>query len=605
MEFVLGILGILQITFLPGLIVLRLFNLRTNLLDKLLIIFGTSLISNYCIIFLLSLLGIYSRITLAVLILAELIAILWLYRRDLVLPVRNILEAMQDGVYEFSGLFFPRRQSGGTSVFYYLIVILLLLASARSILWAVNLFIQNLGTVFSAWDAVVSWNNWATIWAASKIPLGSDLYPQLVPANWSITYVLLGSTTLQFFAKAIMPLFALMILLGLFNLVLLTKEFYFLISIVLLQPLLKKFLNNGLYNGYVDIAVAFFTFAALYVLVKAHDTPDTEQRSRLYILGAIFTAGAAVSKQTGVYIALCYPILVIADVYFSKYPLDKKRLRTWISVFAAISLVWVSWYVFKSIVGTDPGAFNTYLSLSENKYENAGLFSRIAAAIGQNQEFIILFLLIVVTFPWMDRFYKVLTILFAPFPFIWAGVASYDTRNLAIFLPVLALVAGYSIHWLIVKLVGLSERVKALQIPVYIPVAFVCLALFTLGFLVSPQKLYQRQVDLQRQIFSPSKNQMLLDLVAENGPQTRIMTNYPMEYIPGLSEYQVRFDFQDYDIFLSKIQNPEIEYLLVPNVTDDQIKDYINTRVEAGDYQVIDRDKQWKVFTLIKILNRE
>jgi hypothetical protein len=605
MDIVLGILGIIQITFLPGLIVLRLFNIRTNLLDKALILFGTSLIANYCVIFLLSLLGIYTRIILGVLILVELIAILWLYRKDLITPARNILESTQDGIYEVSNLFFPKRQDGGSSIFYYFIVLLLLLVSARNIFWAVNLFIQNLGTVFSTWDAVVSWNNWATIWAASRIPMGSDLYPLLIPANWSLTYVLLGGTTLQFFAKAIMPLFSLMILLGFFNLVLLTKEFYFLISIILLQPLLNKFLGIGLYNGYVDIAVAFFTFATLYILLKAHYTPELTQRNRLYLLGAFFTAGAAVTKQTGVYIALCYPVLVFADLYFSKFPLEKKQLLKWIAIFAAISLVWVSWYVLKTIAGTDTQAFNTYASLSANKFDNLNLFGRIAAAMGQHREFVVLFLLIAVTFPWMDRFYKVLTLLFAPYPFIWAGLASYDTRNLAIFLPVLALVSGYSIHWLIVKLVGLSEKARVLQVPMYVPVAFACLALFSLGFLVSPQKLYQKQVDLQSQIFSPNKNQMLLNLVAENGPQTRIMTNYPMEYIPGLSEYQVRFDFQDYDQFLAKVQSPDIEYLLVPNLTNDRIKDYINAKVQSGEYQVIDRDKQWKVFTLIKILNRE
>jgi hypothetical protein len=78
-----------------------------------------------------------------------------------------------------------------------------------------------------------------------------------------------------------------------------------------------------------------------------------------------------------------------------------------------------------------------------------------------------------------------------------------------------------------------------------------------------------------------------------------------MEHIPGLSQYQVRFDFQDYDTFLSRLKNPEIDYLLVPNATDDRIQDYIDAKVEAGEYQVIARDKQWKVFTLIKILNRE
>ena len=78
-----------------------------------------------------------------------------------------------------------------------------------------------------------------------------------------------------------------------------------------------------------------------------------------------------------------------------------------------------------------------------------------------------------------------------------------------------------------------------------------------------------------------------------------------MSHIPGLGEYQFRFDFDDYDVFLARVQDPAVEFMLVPNATDDRIKDHINARVEAGDYQVISRDKQWKVFTLIRILNRE
>jgi hypothetical protein len=98
---------------------------------------------------------------------------------------------------------------------------------------------------------------------------------------------------------------------------------------------------------------------------------------------------------------------------------------------------------------------------------------------------------------------------------------------------------------------------------------------------------------------------MLLDLVSENGPQTKILTNYPMDYIPGLEKNQVRFNFQDYDIFLSDLQNPEIEYLLVPNGIDKRIAGYIDGQVNAGNYEVVFKDKQWKVFTLFKILNRE
>jgi hypothetical protein len=605
MEFVLGILGILQITFLPGLIVYRFFHIRTNLLDKVLIAFGMSLIANYCAIFLLSLTGIYTRATLGILILGEILGILWLYRKELILPSKRILEAGRDGVQEIIRLFFPDRQQSSASVLYYFIVIGLFVFSAWSILWAVNLFVQNFGTVFSAWDAVVSWNRWATTWAASHVPTDSNFYPQLIPANWSITYVLLGDTALQFFAKGIMPLFALMIFLGLFNLVLITKKYYFLISMILLQPLMNRLLETGLTNGYPDSAVAFFAFASLYMLIRAQVTPELGQRSQLYLLGALFSMGAAVTKQTGVYMAACYPILVAVEVFFSRQPLEKKQIRTWVTVYAGISLIWVSWYIFNALAGTGSEVFYTYISLSAGKYDNLPVLERIVAAIGQYGEFIVLFLLIAITFPWMDRFYKTLTLLFAPFPFLWAWVASYDTRNLAIFLPVLALVAGYSIHWLIVKLIGWGERGKVLQIPVYVPVVFTALVLFSLSFLVTPQALHQRQIDLQRQIFSPSKNQLLLDLVSQNGPQTRILTNYPMSYIPGLEENQVRFNFQDYDLFLSYLANPEIEYLLVPNGIDKRIAAYIDDQVNAGNYEVISKDKQWKVFTLLKIRNKE
>jgi hypothetical protein len=605
MEFVLGLLGIIQITLLPGLIAYRFFRIRTNLLDKVLIVFGLSLITNYCAIFLLSLLGIYTRTTLSILTLGEIVAILWLYRRELAMPSKRILEAGQEGIREMVRLFLPERQQSSASILYYFIVLVLLLLSAWSILWAINLFYRNLGTVFSAWDAVVSWNRWATTWATSLIPRDSNFYPQLIPANWSITYILLGSTALQFFAKGIMPLFTLMILLGLFNLVLVTKKYYFLVSIVLLQPLLNKLLETGLTNGYPDSAVAFFAFASLYMLLKAQVQPEPGERSQLYLLGALFSMGAAITKQTGVYMALCYPVLVASDAYFTKQPLEKKQIRTWIVVFAGISMVWVSWYIFNALAGTGSEVFDTYISVSEGKFDNLPLLERIAAALGQHKEFIFLFLLIAVTFPWMDRFHQTLTLLFAPYPLLWAWVASYDTRNLAIFLPVLALVSGYAIDKLIRKLTELSEKAKILQTPIYIPVLIACLGLVSLGVLVSPQTLHQKQVELQRQIFSPSKNQMLLDLVSENGPQTKILTNYPMDYIPGLEKNQVRFNFQDYDLFLSYLQNPEIAYLLVPNGIDKRTADYIDRQVNAGNYEVIFKDKQWKVFTLFKILKKE
>lgn len=608
MDFLLGTLGFMQMTFLPGLVLQRFFKVQTRFFDNILMIFGLSLIANYILVFLLALLGIYTRITLGVLILAELAAILWLYRDALNASVEPALDSLRTGIHEIISFFFPDREDDGVSVLQYFLRILLLLLSVRSILWIVNIFVQNLGTVYSAWDAVVSWNRWATVWASNAIPLDSYFYPQLIPINGSITYVLLGSPTLQFFAKALMPVFGLSVILGFFALCIQTKQYFYLISLVLVHSLFKDFIDTGMSNGYVDIAVAFFTFATLYMLIRARETREPEQRLPFYILGALFTAGAALTKQAGVYVALCYPVLLLIDILSSKTVLNKEqRLRLFRS-FVAISLLWASWYIFKEtriLMGVDSAAVDVLISLSANRYDSNSLLEQVVAAIGQYREFVILFILVALTFPWMDRFYKALTLLFAPYPILWAWMASYDTRNLAMFLPVLALISAYSIHKLLDGLMILAEKTSILRSRSYIPLALAVVGLISLNFIVSPERLEQRQVDLQMQIFSPKKNQMLYELVQENGPQTKVLTNYPMAFLPGLERNQVTFDFDDYSRFLTHLSNPEIEFILLPNAAGDQVRDHIEQKIESGDFQWLARDQQWKTYTLIRIINRD
>jgi hypothetical protein len=96
----------------------------------------------------------------------------------------------------------------------------------------------------------------------------------------------------------------------------------------------------------------------------------------------------------------------------------------------------------------------------------------------------------------------------------------------------------------------------------------------------------------------------LYELVAAENSQTRILTNYPMEFLPGLKNYQVRFDFQDQNIFLSHLKNQEIEYLLYSNSATPEIREYIDSKVNDGSYEVLLVNTQWRKFTLVKISNR-
>jgi hypothetical protein len=607
MALVLGILAILQIVALPGLVIYKLINLRGNLIDKILVIFGLSLIFNYCLIFLLAAVGIYARSVFTIFVLVELTALLWLYRNDLRMSFDKFVTATRDNLNDMIDFFIPkRRDHDAVTLLYFAWLALIFLLAARSLVWAANLLFDNMGTVFSAWDAVVSWNRWATEWAAGQIPTDSHFYPQLIPANWSITYLLQGDTTLQFFAKSIMPLFGLLMFVGLMNLGIATAESHFFIAMALLMPLLKNFLRDGVSNGYVDIAVAFMGLMAIYFLIKSQKALEIEERYRSLLLGAVFAAGAAVTKQPGVYIALCYPILAWLMVRSSAVSLWNEKARDFIARFGLIYLIWVSWYVLKGVqvlTGADRPHLEVLINLSANTYGNVSLLQQIMAALARFDKFLIFFVLIILALPFMDRFYRALTLLMLPYPILWAWFAGYDTRNLAIFLPMFALLSGYSVNIFIDKVFEIIRKTSLLKIPLYVPIAFVCIILVSLSFFISP-RLHDRQVFLQKQNFSAKTNEVLYELIAAENSQTKILTNYPMEFLPGLKNYQVRFDFQDENIFLGHLDNQEIEYLLYSNSVTPEIREYIDSKVNDGSYEVVLVNTQWRKFTLVKILNR-
>jgi len=115
--------------------------------------------------------------------------------------------------------------------------------------WFLRRLTNNFGSVFNTWDAVVSWNSWAQIWAQGKIPDVQLTYPQLLPLNLSLTYLLTGNYELSFFAKAVMPIFALLTVLTIAELALEQKQYGYLIAVSVTYLLYKKVLGRLHHRG--------------------------------------------------------------------------------------------------------------------------------------------------------------------------------------------------------------------------------------------------------------------------------------------------------------------------------------------------------------------
>ena len=147
-----GILGLMQVTLLPALIIMKAGKLRGGVTEQLIRLLPISLTANYLLIFLLAALHLYIRPVMLVLIAAELLCILWLYRGTLFQPVNltvfRISEALRQELRPLTDALSvrPDGRSGTLRLWIWMVSGCLALSG---VLWGFHLCRLNFGTVFS------------------------------------------------------------------------------------------------------------------------------------------------------------------------------------------------------------------------------------------------------------------------------------------------------------------------------------------------------------------------------------------------------------------------------------------------------------------------
>ena len=241
--FILGMLSVFQITFLPGMLIYKAFKIQKEIINSLVFTFGLSLIANYCGVFLLTALGLYTLTVVYIVFIIEIALVLWLYRETLLSSLGNLGITVVKRITSYFSNFEiknPKNNQkqavvnllmGGIFVFF-------IIMAFSSLWWILKFWWNNLGSVFTMWDPVVQWNQWTTAWFQNKIPLGTHLYPQLMPMNFSIPYIFLGSSQLQLFTTGFMPLFSIYILLIMLDLGLRYRRIGYFIGLVITRYML-------------------------------------------------------------------------------------------------------------------------------------------------------------------------------------------------------------------------------------------------------------------------------------------------------------------------------------------------------------------------------
>jgi len=537
--FSLGCLAMLQMLMLPGYILLRLLRVELSLSRSVLVCVSLSLLLNYILVTVLTLLHSYTTPVLWIITAVELIVVLILLcsKRPAWQLLRHDCTAVR--AYYQACL---KDKIGWQALWQYAVLTL----SLFSIGYFLYHVWTQLGQIFTAWDPVMSYNVWAIDWAANHFPEFTWHYPQLIPANWSLAYVMIGSLNnvvdLQIFPKAIMPLFSLFILWNLLIIGVEKRQPGYLLAVSLCAYLLLSLVGGNLGQGWVDVAVAFAGFLFISLLLIANE--QAQQWRRWIWIAAFICAAGALTKQAGLYLLLLYPVLT---VLFTR-DLDKSSrymhiIGAWIVAWLIV-LPWYGYIQWQIMLGLSTSEIG-FVTHQIYQASNLSVVLRVLwpfFAVGFST--IVLFVMswryALRGGQWRSLFWWIVL----PYSLIWMVFYSYSLRNFTLMLPFIAAMSGQELWcagqsgWLRALVIKLANWLRQFEPAVVFVVVLVIAIILSISPYYSWQKLNARQYNLQSYLGDATLNWKLYDYYQQYGFKGKILTSWDfLGHIPILRHY--------------------------------------------------------------------
>lgn len=571
--------------------------------------------------------GIYTRSILFFIIFSELIAILILEFKHIVFflqkPILPTIREIFIRCAVFVRNLFDLDQlypvGNGSLLFNKFVVISSLLCIASIFI----VFISNLSS-FSAFIFTddTTWNGWTIEWFKGSFPSHTYHYAQLIPANFSIAYVLMGAP-IQYFPKIIAPLFMLYLSLIFFDLGCVKKTLAYFVATITLVFLVKHLsLEYMMTSSYADIPVAFMGFLAISCLLVAQDLLTQCEIKKYLLLGALFALAAGVTKQAGLYIVLIYPLL---SVLFLKNKIDvtlQKKIWWGLSYIMGIFIIVLPMY-FYAEVQIRSGNNRSEVSLCINdahREKNKG--KRFLCAIKTIIEagpvniqvprpgifnwaifFVMFFLTLLILYYALQTLSCAYLFIFvwAPFFVIWGLFFSYDARNYTLSIPFYALAIGTGIQNILkLKSGRLSGVIRKLfmsieKLTFFTGAIVALLGLFMLNYMYTPEYLIEKNalksMERGKSTAADKIYRALFDYLKNNNESRPILVDLSIKSLVAFDKYNLRsFSFSEgkslHD-FITIVQNGDVEFIYVPYFAHESIVRYVDTLVQEGRLKIL------------------
>ncbi|MBE0538870.1 MAG: hypothetical protein IH620_04095, partial [Ignavibacterium sp.] len=310
------------------------------------------------------------------------------------------------------------------------------------VLFYFSLFLSNIGTIFYFVDTVnnIHWNTWAMDFANNTFPKQSSHFPQLIPANWSISYLLIGEPNVHFFPKSFMPLFFFGNLLMFLDLAFYKKSYTYLVALIiygLFAPIIYNlvFIADG--NG--DLPVSFFAFLSFYAYLK---TNKEKFELKEFLIVFLFASTAAGTKLAGFYIFFFISIICLYHFIKIYKQLSGKQILTLFFSIVFILTINLFWYLLKPATMAGglhqpewlvAGYANILKGAVHSLYYNWGLP-------------VLVFFILTFLFSLFVKESRYITIFFVIPPIIlWMFKYSSDFRNLSFVVPFISYVSAFGL----------------------------------------------------------------------------------------------------------------------------------------------------------------
>lgn len=417
--FTLALLALMQMILLPGLLVTWRHRFDT-IASRCIAVFVVSLLCNVLLVELLVSIHNYRQSTMLVVILAEIVGLAYLWKKK---PLQN--ES-------------PRPQP---------LSVAMVIGNTCALLFvAMHLWLwgQEFGRVFFCHDAIASWNRWALDWSENHWPTRTWNYPQLLPGNWSLVYLISKSREAEPFVRWVMGSFQALILLCFWDLQQRWRQPWLAVSSGVMTLLLMLGFHEQRFDGMADVPVAAVSFTGLYFLLIAK---DSAQPFGWLALAAASLAAAGQTKQAGLMIMALALVWMLLDKTMRDTVKRAGQPAWWLLV--AMVLIAVHSYAARIFIH-DEADTKLVAYLTQDLHEGRNAWQRIQHGFSSYTHFVLgspFLSFMLATLILAGCFHKLgrrLLLHFAiPYFTLWLLAYSYDVRNSACALPSAALVSGF------------------------------------------------------------------------------------------------------------------------------------------------------------------